>query len=1198
MEEDDLYKSMGDRTDGCYPISDEGIWHAGIHVYFTDADTPVKNPIEGKVVASCFDDEKSWNYVVTENEINLPSKKKDVKSGYHCYNLISNLRSKILPFSELSCEELKKLQPLHFFMKLKTNLPATGAGFDKRNFKIFKVSLNFKHIIQNENYQIAEDEYKYLKCYETDCHLSKGTVVKIKKGEDEIEIGKYNTDYTVQGRPVTEKDPSIQSYRYSSRGKFIELKEDLEEAGGLFILRDNNIKPAGEITIESKEPLCFWKEKKGYINKGEYPGFGIVAKKNATVWDKLVSKVRGGNQRETENNKFKQFLESIPEGESFVFAVPENNKYQIFPYIGEPYNEDESYKITKADGKDVLVYYFPEDEYEYIEKKYTGLFKGKILDFNYKAEELWRDSKLTYTVMEKVKTNEKYGNFFDTIKLYDKTGKEFDTKTNPFDKEKLQSELYAKARVCLSEANKYEFIISSDDLFYNRIFIKDTDVICSFTSTQMQFGYPSSEFVEIKTGEITFTNIEEVQEQIKANNNYIWLKNGNENIYVPKKYYESLKFQVIKSEVKKGDVIKSGDILGYPFWDSEPGENERTESKPYIDYALFFTENITEKKTTLESINIQKDTECLIENISFTANDKKVFLSPSGCELSTKEISETKDYVELESVSYQIFVYPSGVESGYLTKDIECKLFLTTPKCKITVKNNKFDKVSSSSTEMDDSVKNCVEEFTNEIIIYMQNYQNTELGMSKDNPPQQLYKWIYKKDAQTIIKKGISANGKVQVIDTYKKNITFETAKIPKDFSETFVSTDLETITIEGKEYCKFLIENKAYYVSKNFVDQNKKNLLEEFNSKCISVNLKKNAISNNEVCPEGKLIITKENINKFKQNLIDKLSEENEDLIQYVTPVDGTEDYNIYNEKKNFYELLSKYLKRTISKHPLEWDFAKIKEDRVCESRGKPPVNEKECCDIAAGLKTADPKIFGTNSFYFVCAPYFYNKMDELGLFEFNPYEKDSVSVPFPMKNNPGFIPDGYFSFTQNFNVYVNENYSHEGVDLAVGAENCGLIGIKSGISGEVIIEGDKGNYSYGCFIVIQANEKYEGKYRYYLLGHLDRTKRHKHEGDIVFPNDIVGYIGNTGHCKSGGIDMNGDYDSPEERKAREDGRGAHLHLQLYLTDKDPKTFIKDMEFEKKKNEKTKDSKIQCADRNIVNPFDYTEKYEKDTKK
>ena len=228
----------------------------------------------------------------------------------------------------------------------------------------------------------------------------------------------------------------------------------------------------------------------------------------------------------------------------------------------------------------------------------------------------------------------------------------------------------------------------------------------------------------------------------------------------------------------------------------------------------------------------------------------------------------------------------------------------------------------------------------------------------------------------------------------------------------------------------------------------------------------------------------------------------------------------------------------------------------------------------------------------------YFLNHLDKAGLFEFNPYEKDSVSVPFPMKNNSGFIPDGYFSFTQNFNVYVNENYSHEGVDLAVGAENCGLIGIKSGISGKVIIEGDKGNYSYGCFIVIQANEKHEGKYRYYLLGHLDRTKRHKHEGDIVFPNDIVGYIGNTGHCKSGGIDMNGDYDSTEERKAREDGRGAHLHLQLFLTDKNVDKFIKDMDFKRLKNVKEKGYGIQYKDVNIVNPFDYSETYEKDTKK
>lgn len=188
-------------------------------------------------------------------------------------------------------------------------------------------------------------------------------------------------------------------------------------------------------------------------------------------------------------------------------------------------------------------------------------------------------------------------------------------------------------------------------------------------------------------------------------------------------------------------------------------------------------------------------------------------------------------------------------------------------------------------------------------------------------------------------------------------------------------------------------------------------------------------------------------------------------------------------------------------------------------------------------------------------------------------------------------------FSFTQNFNVYVNENYSHEGVDLAVGAENCGLIGIKSGISGKVIIEGDKGNYSYGCFIVIQANEKYDGKYRYYLLAHLNRNRSHKTEdkqNNQVYPNDIVGYVGNTGHCKSGGINIEG----PDNLDLREKGKGAHLHLQMFLTESSPDEFIKVMNFSKLKNAKSKDDRIVCINRNIVNPFDYSETYVRDTKK
>ena len=459
------------------------------------------------------------------------------------------------------------------------------------------------------------------------------------------------------------------------------------------------------------------------------------------------------------------------------------------------------------------------------------------------------------------------------------------------------------------------------------------------------------------------------------------------------------------------------------------------------------------------------------------------------------------------------------------------------------------------------------------------------------NPPPISVQWKYIKKIQTTIKKEIPVEGEIQIIETYDKNITYETAKIPKDFYETFVSTDLETITIEGKEYCKFLIENKAYYVSKNFVDQNKKNLLEEFNSKCISVNLKKNAISNNEVCPEGKLIITKENINKFKQNLIDKLSEENEDLIQYVTPVDGTEDYNIYNEKKNFYELLSKYLKRTISKHPIEWDFNKIKQDKVCETRGKAPIDENKCCDIAAGLRTADSKIFGTNSFYFVCAPYFYNKMDELGLLEFNPYEKNTDNLPTCVepithcsgKDNPGFAPISYTTTNYKYNgIYYARitghfndlygSYYHEGVDFE------GSVGtpIHSFICGKVVMMKNQKNKHYGLSVLIQKNEKEDGKNVYYLLGHLSEYASDLKIGSIVYPGKVIGTVGNSGNCYTG------DHKITSEERA--EGKGSHLHLSFYKTEKPiSKLFVND-------NFITYYMENEIFESDLFNPFSHNE--------
>ena len=217
--------------------------------------------------------------------------------------------------------------------------------------------------------------------------------------------------------------------------------------------------------------------------------------------------------------------------------------------------------------------------------------------------------------------------------------------------------------------------------------------------------------------------------------------------------------------------------------------------------------------------------------------------------------------------------------------------------------------------------------------------------------------------------------------------------------------------------------------------------------------------------------------------------------------------------------------------------------------------------------------------------------------MFEFNPYEKyGKAPAEFEMKNNPGFIPTDNFTYSQSFNHYHSPSYSHEGVDLAIERSKCGKVPIMSGISGRVIFEGDKGNYSYGCFIIIQADEKYNGKYRYYLLAHLDRDAYHKHEGETVTPDETVGYVGNTGHCTTtqvnGGMtDMKGEHNA----QYRPAGYGAHLHLQLYLRSENNSDFIKDMNLKYLRNNS---QSIVYINVGIVNPFNYEETYILDGKK
>ncbi len=230
-----------------------------------------------------------------------------------------------------------------------------------------------------------------------------------------------------------------------------------------------------------------------------------------------------------------------------------------------------------------------------------------------------------------------------------------------------------------------------------------------------------------------------------------------------------------------------------------------------------------------------------------------------------------------------------------------------------------------------------------------------------------------------------------------------------------------------------------------------------------------------------------------------------------------------------------------------------------------------------------------------------FLNHLDKVATpSDFNPYLREKINIPYnnDLMSNPGFMPKGITSasFTQEFNRPYASGYWHEGVDIAITKRTPILCGVK----GIVVFEDDKQNYSYGCFIVIQALELYEGKCRYYLLGHLDRTMEHKKLGEHVLPNEIVGYVGNTGHCGTSYVPKsewnqldynygNGNLIGNNHLDYRAEGYGAHLHLQMYLSED-----LNSVDFIKNHYLKTASAEagITLNNMEIVNPFKYTETY------
>lgn len=686
---------------------------------------------------------------------------------------------------------------------------------------------------------------------------------------------------------------------------------------------------------------------------------------------------------------------------------------------------------------------------------------------------------------------------------------------------------------------------------------------------------------------------------------------NNKNYTISLDDIKDAKLKIINESIKNGTSLPTGTNIGI-------GNNRF--GKKYIDLALFTKPD--NSNFSWEREYISKGTKLYkTKDSQFT---KKVFF-PDGMKITRKnEIINEKKVVKIQPSILMFRVYYDYVNQKRIKefketdtktepfkKDKDGKIVLYCGLFKgFSYKDNKVSIIQNKTNDDMEALRKLIEDYLNgnqQFISYENKTANGYYLIYADCSGLSFYEDYYLTDNPEIKDETESVyidNEKANIIKELALKSSFEiemSDEITETDADYFATFSNGTIQTKDKKKWKsinvnglgdFYVPEPQQLLKKDFLEwetfkevKNKAKNKIEFDFQTIDEDLQTN-IDYSKVSEKLGL----KNISVASYNLLVKILTNN-DTVDFINS-ESSDD--LIKETAN--KILNAFYNGKFI-HPLECDSSLYNDD-IKKLINVPDENfdkQKNSINMFSKMK----KVFSENLFAFYNPICFLDKLDKAGLFEFNPYEKfNKIPTSFKMQNNPGFIPDGYFSYTQDFNEYVNDNYSHEGVDLAVGADNCGLIGIKSGISGKVIVEGDKGNCSYGCFLVIMANNNYGNKYRYYLLGHLDRSKKHKYEDDLVFANDIVGYIGNTGHCKSGGIDMKGEYDSQEERKAREDGRGAHLHLQLFLTDKDPKTFIRDMNFQKLKNAKGEKDVIAYKNVGIVNPFNYNEIYILDGKK
>lgn len=702
--------------------------------------------------------------------------------------------------------------------------------------------------------------------------------------------------------------------------------------------------------------------------------------------------------------------------------------------------------------------------------------------------------------------------------------------------------------------------------------------------------------------EINFS--ENIFNQVSNNSNLSCIIN-NKNYTISLSDIQDAKLKITSEAITNGSSLSAGANIGI-------GNNRF--GKKYVDLALFTEKDKSNFKWEREYIPKgtklykTKDSQ-LTKKIFFpdrmkitrkteTINEQKVVkIQPSILMFRVyydyvnqnriKEFKETDTKTEpfKKDKNGQIELY-CGLKKGFLYKD------------------NKVSIIQNSDNTDMETLRKLIEDYLNSDQIFISYENKTAYGyycIYADCSGLSFYEDYYLTDNPEIEDENESVyidNEKANIIKELALKSSFEiemSDEITETENEYFATFNKEKIQTKDKKTWKsinvnelgdFYVPESQQLLKKDFLDwktfkevKNKAKNKIEFDFQTVDEDLQTN-IDYSKVAEKLGL----KNISEASYNLLIKILRNNDtvDIFNSGSSEDLIKD--TANKLLNaFYN--GKFI------HPLECDSSLYNEDikKLINVSDENYDKQKNSINMFSKMKN----VLKENLFAFYNPICFLDKLDKAGLFEFNPYEIfNKKPTSFKIKNNPGFIPIGTFIYSQLFNKYHSSTYSHEGVDLAIDKSLCNTIPIESGINGKVIFEGDKGNYSYGCFLIIQADETYNGMNKYYLLAHLSRDNEHSHEGDIVLPGKIVGYVGNTGHCGTSLIsDYDGDMKGNINAEYRPDGYGAHLHLQMYLREEDASLFIERMNLINLKNN---DTGIQCAGTGIVNPFNYEEGYAK----